>query len=448
MALTLTGVISDAIVLEAGISTFSDSSGTTAVTDGQGVGAWKSGSAINAVQATAGRRPVYRASGGPNNLPYMSFSQPSNTNLADTAFGLNLSQCAVFAVTRYRVATNVLSSLFQMGTLTFYVSTAGVWTTNPAGASNLAARDYWCVQGLSLDASASHYADLPDSVSAANPASGAVTGLTLGAQTGGGNGYSGDVAAYVIFNRAVIAADLTALASQLGAYYAVPEAPGAGVYQLVVAGNSFGADYAFAGVTLCWQRQAAGLMSHAAKVYSLGTAAGTTTGSTPSLTAHLSVIEGLPARCGAAVGKRILLIGEGSNETDAAGAHASFDAFVSLVAGIKAGGYYDKIVVFPGLARQNTATTARTQQWSDNCKNKVSPPWDGFIDWMANAHLGPDGAYNDATYFAGDLTHPIAAGHLLMAQIAQPVIDGVISSIPVAGSPGSKVSLSRLRLGL
>ena len=54
----------------------------------------------------------------------------------------------------------------------------------------------------------------------------------------------------------------------------------------------------------------------------------------------------------------------------------------------------------------------------------------GFIDFAANANLGPpgSGAANNLTYFQGDNVHPTQTGENLMETIMKPVIDGILNS--------------------
>ncbi len=122
---------------------------------------------------------------------------------------------------------------------------------------------------------------------------------------------------------------------------------------------------------------------------------------------------------------KVAVIWEGTNDIAVGGVSAAtaYANLVSLAQNLKASGY-GKVVMGTVLPRSGLNNTTRGTLNTSIRGNTTD--WDATADVAADATIGADGANTNATYYAGDQVHLIAAGNAIAAPIFRTAIDGLL----------------------
>jgi hypothetical protein len=134
-----------------GLSLWLDASSGITAEDGGAIASWtdRSGKGNNAVQATAGNRPLYRATGGPNNKPCVEFASANSQYLtadgvasAFSGTGRTYTLCTVHIFTDlvtgddqalYTLTSSTTSASERWTTYPEYPTYEAIWETDDDG---------------------------------------------------------------------------------------------------------------------------------------------------------------------------------------------------------------------------------------------------------------------------------------------------------------------------
>jgi len=119
-----------------GLSLWLDASSGITAEDGGAIASWtdRSGNGNNAVQSTAGNRPLYRATGGPNNKPCVEFASANSQYLtADGVASAFSGEPRTYTLCTVHIFTDLVTGDDQaLYTLTSSTTDASErWTTYP-----------------------------------------------------------------------------------------------------------------------------------------------------------------------------------------------------------------------------------------------------------------------------------------------------------------------------
>lgn len=323
--------ISGLLSLQAKFHAFTDTSGTTPATALDDLVAALKVSGVNAVQATSGKRPKLKLTGGPplaagGSDYYMRFDG-SDDVLADASVtvGNGTGDYSFFLVCRplRRASTSqAMGQIGSAGTVYTYIndnSKLGQWDGTGHRFCEFGYPDYWCFLGVTNSNGTLHfYRDDFDSASVSSTALSTGSGLTIGAAPS--SLFAEMDIALALFDpmAALSAGNVTTLRAEVAAYYAgLPFAIPAGVTLIVSDGHSLGSagsnasdvvhEYQHVGV--------AALTGLFAEVHSLGQPGDAMT----NIEARQTYVNGYPASVGRTKAQSVFMCMAGYNDTDSSG---------------------------------------------------------------------------------------------------------------------------------